>query len=198
MEVFNRTLFLLINANAQSSAIAINVALFFAEYLIYAVPAFLVSMWLWGKPGSREVAVTAVIAVGFALLLNQLIGMLWPHPRPFMIPIGNVFFAHAPENSFPSDHVTVIASLGMSLLLSGRRHIGASIVGLAFLTGVSRIYLGVHFPFDIVGSYAVAICAAWIVRRSLSKSKHTRRLFQILDQVYRRLFAFPIHKGWVR
>ena len=198
MEYFNRALFLLINADSQSSIVAIYVALFFAEYLIYAVPALLVCMWLWGKPGSRAVALTAAITVGFALLLNQITGMLWPHPRPFMIPLGNVFFAHAPENSFPSDHVTVIVGLGMSLLFNGRQSIGASIIGLGLLTGLSRVYLGVHFPFDIIGSCGVAICAVWLVTRSLPKSRHAQRLFQILEQAYRRLFAFPIYKGWVR
>jgi undecaprenyl-diphosphatase len=85
---------------------------------------------------------------------NQAIGALWPHPRPFMIGLGHAWMPHAADSSFPSDHMTVFAGVGLTLLFDGA--VGWAI--LALLVGASvawaRVFLGVHFPPDMAGAVA--------------------------------------------
>jgi membrane-associated phospholipid phosphatase len=49
----------------------------------------------------------------FILAINQAIGLVWQHPRPFMAGIGHAWISHATDSSFPSDHTTV--SFGVAL-----------------------------------------------------------------------------------
>lgn len=198
MEELNRSLFLLMNADLQSAPAAIGLATLFAEWLIYGIPLLLAGMWLWGRPDDRRVAFTTALSVAFALVCNQVISSGWPHPRPFMIHLGHVFLAHAPEASFPSDHVTVFLTSSMSFFYGGQRKAGAGIVLLGVLVGFSRVYLGVHFPFDIVGSCAVALGSSWFIGAALTHSKRGEHALQLLEALYRRTFAVPIVKGWVR
>jgi len=83
---------------------------------------------------------------------------------------------------FPSAHtyhMTVFAGLALLLLASRiprgplRRAAMVALVTLALLTGVSRVYLGAHWPSDVVGAFAYAVpsvaalmfCYKWLVRR---------------------------------
>jgi membrane-associated phospholipid phosphatase len=70
----------------------------------------------------------AMLGVG----MNQVIGLAWQHPRPFMIGIGHTWIPHAADSSFPSDHMTVLAGVGLPLLLEGALWFGLTtmIVGL--------------------------------------------------------------------
>jgi len=88
-------------------------------------------------------------------------------PRPFMV-LGNVNLLVAEKGfSFPSHH-TAAAFMAAALLSSvfGRR---ALFYSLAALVGVSRIYIGVHFPLDVLGGAAVGYIVG-VVLVKVSKS----------------------------
>ena len=51
-----------------------------------------------------------------ALLVNQLIGLVWQHLRPFMIGLGHSHLAHVADSSFPSDHLTLLWAVAFSLV----------------------------------------------------------------------------------
>ncbi|MFC5474870.1 phosphatase PAP2 family protein [Paraherbaspirillum soli] len=198
MEQLNHTLFLLINASAHPTPEALAVANFLAETLIYGVPLLLTAMWLWGTPKQRAAALTATMSIGFALACSQLISAVWPHPRPFMIGLGNTFLDHQPDSSFPSDHATVIFTLGFSLCFSSLRRFGIPVLLLGIPVGWARVYLGVHFPFDMIGALCVAVGSGWLVVRLLANRQLGNRALSVLEIPYRAVFALPIAKGWVR
>jgi undecaprenyl-diphosphatase len=197
MEELNQSLFLLLNANTPSTAM-ITLATFLAEWLIYAVPLLLAGLWLWGRREQRTAALTGVLSVALALVCSQLISTLWSHPRPFMLGLGQTFLAHAPEASFPSDHATVLFSLGFALLISALRKTAAALLLSGIVVGWARVYLGVHFPFDILGALLVAYAACRVAVPLQNNSVLGSRLLTALESLYRLLFALPIAKGWVR
>lgn len=138
MEQLNTQLFLWLNASGQSGPLQLWLTTFVAEWLIYGLPLLLVLLWVTGKRPARQAAVTATLSVLLALALGQLIGLLWPHPRPFMVGLGQTLLAHQPETSFPSDHATVFFTLGLSLLWSGWRKLAAWVLLIGTLvTGLS-------------------------------------------------------------
>lgn len=88
MLTINNYIFLLINAPAGASPALVSVAQFVASRLIDLIPVLLVVLWVWGKPARRGDLVASSIAAALALGANQLVGLFWYEPRPFMIGLG--------------------------------------------------------------------------------------------------------------
>ncbi|MEZ0601117.1 phosphatase PAP2 family protein [Paraburkholderia sp. IW21] len=195
LETFNQALFLMINATPSTPAWQIDVARLIADYLIYLVPLSLVAMWLFGDARQREVAVHACCVTVLALALNQMIGLVWQHPRPFVIGIGHTFLQHAPDSSFPSDHGTVFAGIALTLLLNGARRYGVAILLSGLAVAWARVFVGVHFPLDMVGAVAVA-CIAFLLIAPLWRAAGTP-VTRSLVTAYRKLLAWPIKRGWL-
>ena len=153
----NNHLFLLINAPSGASPAIVSVAELIASKLIDLVPLLLVALWVWGSPSRRTGLVASSIAAGLALGTNQLVGLFWFEPRPFMAGLGRTLMAHVPENSFPSDHTTFILAVGFALVATRAAPTWGKVVSvLGVLVAWARIYLGLHFPLDMVASALIA------------------------------------------
>jgi undecaprenyl-diphosphatase len=201
IEHLNSTLFLIINARLPANRALLEWAMFFAQYLVWVIPCGLVGAWLRGpEPWRRaafHAAVTALLAAGISLV----IGLAWPHPRPFVLGIGTNLLPHGADSSFPSDHLTVWWSISFSLLLPAQAQRGTPLLqrtGLVLaLLGLpmawARIYLGVHYPLDIVGAALVALVAASGL--ALCEGPLFDSLFGAAERLYRFAFAPLIRLG---
>ncbi|SFB17216.1 Undecaprenyl-diphosphatase [Collimonas sp. OK607] len=196
MEELNQSLFLLINASAQPSALLLNSAMLFAEWLIFLIPAGLLLGWFRGGEQTRKLMLEAVVCGVVGLSISALLGVLWQHPRPFMIDLGTNFLAHSPDSSFPSDHLTLQWSVAFSLLLHPQlRKAGAILSLLGLPMAWARIYLGVHFPLDMLGAAIVAALSAGLCL--YSAKWFIGPLFKSASFIHGRLFAPFIRRGWM-
>lgn len=188
IEAFNRALFLHINGGDGTPAWLIQAAIGIADNLIYLIPLLLVGLWLWGDHARRSVAIKACLVALLGVAANQAIGALWSHPRPFMIGLGHAWMPHAADSSFPSDHMTVFAGVGLTLLFDGA--VGWAI--LALLVGASvawaRVFLGVHFPLDMAGAVVVAALAYVTVTPLWRKTGGP--MTNLAERLYRKGLAF--------
>ncbi|TKC86317.1 undecaprenyl-diphosphatase [Trinickia terrae] len=197
MEELNRTLFLLLNAPANPGPFVLNTAIFFAEYAIWAVPAVIAIGWLRGAKFTRQFMLEATAAAAVALFINQLIALIWLHPRPFVLGLGHTFVDHAPDSSFPSDHLTLLWSVAFSLAIHrGQRATGLALALLGLPVAWARIYVGVHFPLDMAGAVVVSACGAWLAARPLHRL--TRLAYRLAIRIHPLLFGRLIARGWVR
>ncbi len=153
MLALNNHLFLLLNASATASPVNVILAEVVASQLIYAIPVVLLALWIWGEPDKRAGLASTVIVSALALGANQLAGLLWFEPRPFMIGLGHTLVSHVPENSFPSDHATFILTAGFGLIAARAAPTWGKLVAISgALVAWVRIYLGLHFPLDMLAS----------------------------------------------
>jgi undecaprenyl-diphosphatase len=109
-------------------------------------------------------ALFVVAAVGGGMLLSTLLKMGFDRPRPDLVPHGALVYTA----SFPSGHATLSAVVYLTLgallaRVQPRFVLKLYLLGLAILltvtVGVSRVYLGVHWPTDVLAGWAVG--AAW-------------------------------------
>ncbi|MBC3879532.1 undecaprenyl-diphosphatase [Undibacterium sp. FT79W] len=197
MEDLNHALFLWLNAPEHPSTLLLAIATFFAEYVIWALPAIIGIGWLRGSEHTRKVLLEATASGLVGLLINQIIGLIWQHPRPFMIGLGHTLIPHAADSSFPSDHLTLLWAVAFSFLMHrSPRMAGLALALLGLPVAWARIYLGVHFPLDMVGAALVAGLGAWLAFREMRV--YLPATYNLALSVHRVLFGKLIQIGWVR
>lgn len=200
LENINYALFYWINATPASSEGAIAAATFIAKEMILLVPLLAAAMWLWGPrhqvDAQRHLVLKMAMAIVLSLALSWVIGHLFPHARPFAVGAGYNFLHHAADDSFPSDHGTVAFTFGFAFLFWHRRWSGALLLAVAGAIAWSRVYLGVHWPLDMVGGFLAALSGC--LGAQLAWTVAGIPLYRRLHGLYRVCFALPIRKGWVR
>lgn len=197
MEPYNHALFLWLNAPEYPNNLAVTLAIILAEWLIWAVPPLIGIGWLRGGESARKTLLVATASGLLGLLVNQIIGLAWSHPRPFMIGLGHTLIPHVADSSFPSDHMTLWWGIAFSLLLQqGPRKMGALLALIGAPVAWARIYLGVHFPLDMLGSVMVAVFSAWLTLHAARW--YLGPTYRLATDIHRRLFGKLIVLGWVR
>jgi undecaprenyl-diphosphatase len=163
MLALNQALFLWLNAPAEAPKPIVDFALAVAIWLVAIVPALLVALWIWGSVRNRPGLIVTALAAATALGINQLLGLLWYEPRPFMVHVGRTLMAHAPDNSFPSDHATLMLTVAFGLMTTrAAPRWGTAVLFVGLAVAWSRLYLGVHFPIDMAASAVIAIACAFV------------------------------------
>ncbi|MFF5900722.1 phosphatase PAP2 family protein [Streptomyces argenteolus] len=130
-------------------------------------------LWCWWsvrRRGTTEDSVTAVaglvwapLAAGIALLVNIPIRGFVERPRPFFDHKGlEVLVAGKTDFSFVSDHATMAMAIAVGLFVANRKF-GLAAIGLALLEGFCRVYMGVHYPTDVIGGFALGTAVALLL-----------------------------------
>lgn len=129
----------------------------------------LVAGWfLWGwyrrQARDREGAIAALLAAAGALAVNQLIAAAWARPRPFIAHPGtvHVLLGHSNDPSFPSDHATAAFAIA-GVLLSVHRRAGIAALAVAACVAYARVYVGDHYPGDVVAGAVIGLAVALLV-----------------------------------
>lgn len=173
-------IFLLFNAGPAPDAVVAGMAIYVTKYLVLLIPPGILCLWIVSGNRNRQTAIALVLALLIAIIASYLIGQFASRPRPFMIDLGSALIEHRPNSSFPSNHGLVFATCAALLFLIRRSKIAwaATVAGIA--VAWSRIYVGVHYPSDMLGSLVIAVLSAlaalWIMAR------HGARLLSLAEQ----------------
>lgn len=126
-------------------------------------------------------ALYAVLAVGSGALLSQTLKHYYDRPRPELV--AHLDAVHTA--SFPSGHalVTTVAYLTLAAIIishlqskRARAYVLGVAVAVAVLVGVSRVYLGVHWPSDVAAGWSLGAAwasFAWLVMHGLKRHRST-------------------------
>ena len=168
-------LFQAIHPTVQPSPFMLDLARVFADGPLILTAALLGTMLMFPRRLMRSIALEAVGGAALALLINLVIGAVWDRARPFVAGVGQAWVSHAATGSFPSDHLTMQWVVAGLLLLDRRtRAWGTGIALLGLPMAWARIYLGVHYPGDMLGALAMAglaVLSGWLwFRRSTTSA----------------------------
>ncbi|MBE5099162.1 undecaprenyl-diphosphatase [Priestia aryabhattai] len=134
-----------------------------------------VLMLMWFRGGSqRKVTVYAVISSTFTLLINMLIKYFYFKPRPFMKRRVGILIPSKMNSTFLSKHTLLATAVSTSIFLH-ERVIGAVMWGVSLLTGFSRIWVGHHYPSDIIRSLFIGSLTSIIVEKVFGSLKVMNR-----------------------
>jgi undecaprenyl-diphosphatase len=143
--------------------------------LTFAVVVVAGYLWIVGSP---QKAAFLVAAVSLGSLLNRLLKFGFARPRPDIVAHG----AYVSTESFPSGHsansAIVYLLLGMMLArveasYPTKVYIFTVCVLITTLVGLSRVYLGVHWPTDVLAGWAVGACWAFLCWYALLRLQPT-------------------------
>ncbi|MEV8569411.1 phosphatase PAP2 family protein [Streptomyces sp. NPDC051322] len=145
---------------------------FVGEYGILLAMVLLVlgCWWQARKEADHERSVTVVagalwapLAAGIAVLVNIPIRGFVGRPRPFVDHKGLDVLIHGKTDfSFVSDHATLAMAIGAGLFVAHRKF-GLAAIGLAVAEGFCRVFMGVHYPTDVIGGFALGTAVALLL-----------------------------------
>lgn len=141
----------------------------FAKYGIVAFVVVLLAGWWLGRqrPEMTSLAAVActVLGVFVALGAAQLIGHAVGRARPYDAMTGmGVLVSRTTDFSFPSDHATVAGAVAAGVWFVDRR-LARVAVGLALLMAVTRVYVGAHYPGDVLAGLLLGAAVVAAVHR---------------------------------
>lgn len=166
------SLFTYINNLAGKWVCLDSIAIFFAEYFVYflVVGAGLFFFLVKRKERIRYLFLAGVSVVLSRLIITELIRFIWHRSRPFVDHQVNQLIEHSTSGSFPSGHIAFLFALGVAIYFFNKK-IGWIFFGLSFLVGLARIFVGIHYPLDIIGGIVVGILGAIIIKFLFKKKK---------------------------
>lgn len=143
----------------DSAAVLITSEITYAVIFVIVVALLFVIPFLT-KDISKRVAhfgqgVVVLLSLGVTFFVVSLLKMLVAHPRPFVV-LAEVrpLVTEMPFESFPSAHAALTMALALSVLpFYGR--IGKLLIAFSLVVGLSRMYVGVHYPFDVIAGFAI-------------------------------------------
>ena len=135
------------------------------------ISACLILIWLWfatRDPLKREenqrAVIAAMISVGFANVLVIICNHFYYGLRPFEELTSdsvNLLFYRPTDSSFPSNFAAVTFAIATPILIKNFKY-GLLLLVLAILSSCGRIYIGVHYPLDVIAGAIVGIITGFL------------------------------------
>jgi undecaprenyl-diphosphatase len=144
---------------------------FFAKYGVVLLAVTLVVGWWLSRQNSSPrkvtISVWGALAALIAVAIAQPISSGVDETRPFVaIPSALTLVHHATDPGFPSDHATASGAVAAALVFVSWR-LGIIAWLIALVIAFSRVYVGVHYPQDVLAGLAlgavVACLGVWLL-----------------------------------
>lgn len=151
--------------------------IFGAEYLIYLMLFITVFLGIKGQTKDKKAFLLIILSIPISVIFIKIIHLFYFEPRPFITYNFISLVKEANDASFPSRHATISGVLAFSYIYFKSKWALAFIFAAVWV-GLSRVYVGVHYPLDIIGGFITAAAALII----------SQQIFKLI-----RIFKWPNH-----
>ncbi|WP_042439463.1 phosphatase PAP2 family protein [Clostridium amazonitimonense] len=168
----NSYVFYAINNLANHNKVLDKIMIGFSKYGPYVSMAFLLAIFVIGiykkKRFPVQCATETLIITVLSMILSFILGKVFYVDRPFVNNKVNLLIDHKSNASFPSNHAMGTMSIAVGLF-SYDNLIGIFLTALSIMVGIARIYVGNHYPLDVIGGYILVFIINFVYRRYLRK-----------------------------
>ncbi|MDD5605090.1 MAG: phosphatase PAP2 family protein [Dehalococcoidales bacterium] len=162
----DQNLFLWINGLSGRFPIIDNIISAIANDYFIIVFCCMIMMALWtgiknadNRRHMQKGIMVASSSLGTAQGMVEIINNFWQRPRPFEELDVNLLFYPPTDPSFPSNSASVLFAMAWGIFLYDRK-VGSVLLAIAASMGFSRVYVGIHYPLDIIGGAALGFLVA--------------------------------------
>ena len=158
------------------------IMIFFAKYMKYFLLFGIVMYWFTRKRENRIMIISSMFAFVVAEVFGAIAGAIHSNNQPF-VELNNVnqLIGHAIDNSFPSDHAIEFFSICITFLLF-KKNLRYVWLAIAILVSISRVWVGVHYPADILVGAILGIIGAALCYWIIPQLNVIKKLLDIYEQ----------------
>jgi len=126
------------------------------------------ALWFCARPGGegkwKLAAGSGYLAAAVAFAVNFVIHSLWDRPRPYMTHAISHPWSSSTDASFPSDHTSVSFAIAFTILALDLP-VGVLFCVAAIVIAAGRLFIGAHYPGDVLAGVVVGALVATVVTR---------------------------------
>ncbi len=196
IQQLNLDLFQTLNVPEHASSMMMHYAMFIAHDLVYVMLIVFAIAWFMGNRETKTGIIKAFIFTAITLLISEVLSAVLNTPRPFVVHVGQTLIEHDATGSFPSNHMSIFSGIAFAYYFSVKRDLGRILLCVAWLVAWSRVYVGVHFPIDMLGAFFIALIInlaglpLWW--------KYSDKLMDGILWIHQKIFGIFIRKEWIR
>lgn len=183
---FNEEVFQLIQSFTGNPVLD-ELMLFVAEYLVLLIPLTLIYLWFQDRDGKTD-SVLVFGATVTGILTAYALSFLYSHQNP-SVTYETIIAADPTENAFPSQHTATVFSAAFGLLARKRKTLGYLMIVAAALTGFARVYIGEHWPIDILGSVVASTTGVIVAYYGEPTTDYLEPVFEFSEKVEEKIRA---------
>src|SRR5699024_1261376 len=178
----NGELFRMFNDLGKEIIFLNPIMIFFAKYMKYFLLFGIIMYWFTRKRENRIMIISSMFAFVIAEVFGAIAGAIHSNNQPF-VELNNVnqLIGHAIDNSFPSDHAIEFFSICITFLLF-KKNLRYVWLAIAILVSFSRIWVGVHYPADILVGAILGIIGAALCYWIIPQLNVIKKLIDIYEQ----------------
>jgi undecaprenyl-diphosphatase len=138
--------------------------IFLAEYLPYVLVAVLFVFLIKNLKKYFSWVAMSFLSAGLAYAIARIIRLFWLRPRPFVVGPVNLLLDHIHSGAWPSMHASFFFALS-TIVFFYNKTLGSIFLIASVLIGLSRIFVGVHWPADILAGAGIGILCAILIKK---------------------------------